>query len=95
MGDIEQYSESYDYSLPKYLGKTIVDANKMNATVLHFFTLKKSNTLELRLPCPEFIKKCWKDNKSLQRHCIIGLEVGIKERTTPPIVWKRKVDCKK
>ena len=93
LGDLKRYNESYDYSLPKCLGKTIIDANRMNATVEHFFTLKKSNPLELRLPLPEFIEKCWKDNKGLRKQFINGLEVGIKERTSP-IVRKRTVDRK-
>ena len=41
---------------------------------------------------PDFIEKCWKDNKGLRRQFINGLEVGIKERTTSPIVRKRTVD---
>ena len=66
--------------------------NKTNATVEHFLSLKKSNPLEMRLPLPEFIENCWKDNKGLWRQFINGMEAGIKERTTFTVVRKCTVD---
>ena len=67
--------------------------NRTNTTVGYFFSLKKSNPLELRLPLRlPFIEKCWNDNKGLRRQSNNWLEVGINERRTSPIVRKRTVD---
>ena len=79
LGDLNRYNEGYNYRLPRVLGRSIADANRTDATVEHFFSLKKNNPCKLRLPLGDFIQKCWEDNRGLRRQFINGLEEGIRE----------------
>ena len=90
---LKRYNANYKYTLPVALGKSIDDCNKTNATVEHFFTLKKSGRSKVNHNLPGFIEKWWQDNRGLRRQFVNGLQQGLRESRESSAVTKEA--CKR
>ena len=88
LGDLKRFIYRYNYKLPAVLGGSIADSNQTNATVEHFFSLKKNDHLKLQQPLPHFIEKCRQDNRGLRRQFFKGVKTHIRERTMSPVIKK-------
>ena len=71
IGDINRFNGDYKCILP-----TVTS----NAVAEQFFVMKKRNNKILWLLILDFIRKCWHDNKGLQRQFILGLKRYIEKR---------------
>lgn len=80
IGDLKRHNEEYDYVLPILNKNTIANNNTTNAVAENFFSLKKRNKSNLKLSLADFIRKCWKDNRSLGRQFVLGLKEGMNEK---------------
>ena len=65
LGDLNKYNKEYRCSIPDVTS---------NAVAEQFFSIKKRNKQNLALPLANFIRKCYNDNKGLQRQFILGLK---------------------
>ena len=88
LGDLKRFIYRYNYKLPAVLCRSIADSNQINATVEHFFSLKKNDRLKLQQPLPQCIEKCRQDNRGLRRQFLNGVKTHIRERTMPPVIKK-------
>ena len=79
LGDLNRFNSEYQCSYPEMTTNNINVSNNTNAMAETFFSLKKRNKTRLKMPLPNFIRKCWEENRGLGRQFILGLKKGLEK----------------
>eukprot|EP00112_Aurelia_sp_Birch-Aquarium-sp1_P001567 Seg1170.1 transcript_id=Seg1170.1/GoldUCD/mRNA.D3Y31 product="hypothetical protein" protein_id=Seg1170.1/GoldUCD/D3Y31 len=77
--NLNRFNPDYQCTYPEMTTNNINVNKNTNAIVETFFSLKKRNKTRLKLPLPNFIRKCWEENRGLGRQFILGLKKGLKK----------------
>ena len=95
LGDITRYNDLYKKHLqpPNRKGKNYLMGNLTNAQMEEFFSIKKLERTQLKLPVEKFIEKSWEDNKGLRRQFVLKLIETLGARKDDSIITKK--DLKK
>ena len=79
LGNLSRFNDSYQEICSPEDENSICDERRTNVTVEEFFTIKKQDTIKLKLPVNDFVQMCYEGNNGLMRQFINQIETRLNE----------------